>query len=46
MVGRELDLVTATTATALVTNGVVSVAVSPTLAYALLRSQASVAQAV
>jgi Kef-type K+ transport system membrane component KefB len=40
MVGRELDLVTPTTATALVTSGVVSVAVFPTLAYALLRSAA------
>ena len=46
MVGRELGLVTPTTATALVTSGVVSVAVFPTLAYVLLRSQASVAPAV
>jgi Kef-type K+ transport system membrane component KefB len=45
MVGRELGLVTSTTATALVTSGVVSVAVFPTLAYALLRSSAAVEQA-
>jgi Kef-type K+ transport system membrane component KefB len=38
MVGQELDLVTPTTATALVTSGVISVAIFPTLAYALLRS--------
>jgi Kef-type K+ transport system membrane component KefB len=45
MVGRELGLVTPTTATALVTSGVLSVAVFPTLAYALLRSSAAVEQA-
>jgi Kef-type K+ transport system membrane component KefB len=43
MVGRELGLVTPTTATALVTSGVVSVAVFPTLAYSLLRSAAPTA---
>ena len=37
MVGRELGLVSPTTSTALVTSGVVSVAIFPTLAYALLR---------
>jgi hypothetical protein len=41
MVGRELELLAPATATALVTSGVLSVAVFPTAAYALLGGRAS-----